>query len=69
MSDAILELRKAKKKLQEDLTTVVAGMVRSFQDDTGVGVAAIDIYLVETTTHGDLTRHYIVSNTEVDLAL
>jgi hypothetical protein len=66
---AIETLRKAKADLQDDITEVVGEMVKQFRKDTGVGIEAININMLDITVHGDLTRVLMVRDTEVELAL
>ena len=66
---AFQELVKARADLEEDLTTVVAKMVKEFHNKTGVGIEDIYVHFSDITIHEDLTKNYIVSRVAVHLAI
>ena len=67
--EAILTLHNNKKKLEDDLTTVIARMVKQFQGETGVGIESISINLIEITIHEDGSKKYLVRDVETRVAI
>jgi len=63
--EAIVAARKHKHEIQAELW----GMLVKFTEDTGLVVSSIDVFPVETTSHGDSDRMYGTYEVQVNVTV
>lgn len=64
----IKELQARRDKLERDLYTANSKLISDFQDETGIDVSDVSIYLSKLETIGAPDKH-IVMNVSVDIEI
>lgn len=67
--DTIKNIQEKQNKMEFELRTSIAKIMRDFEKDTGLTPNFISVNLIETSQLGQTRKHYILSDVKTSIEL